>query len=157
MAMRGRKPMVAVIGGSAVEPDIAQIAREVGREIARRGGVLITGGLGGVMEAASRGAREAGGLVVGILPGLTAAEANAYVDLPIVTGMADARNTIIARTADVVIAVDGELGTLSEIAFSLKFGKPVVGIRTWEVHPQIHHCDTAQQAVARAFELIKEK
>ena len=125
-------PRVAIIGGGTCSEAEAAIAEEVGRLIARAGAVLLTGGRGGVMEAASRGAAQAGGLVVGILPGEDAHRANAWVTLPIVTGLGEARNTVLIRTAQAVIAVGGEFGTLSEIAFALKFGRPVVGIQTWQ-------------------------
>ncbi len=124
---------IGVIGGGRCSPEIAQIAEAVGREIARRGAVLVCGGLGGVMEAACRGAREAGGLTVGILPGNDPAEANPYVQIPIVTGMGEMRNVIIIKSVQAVIAVDGEYGTLSEIGHALKRGLPVVGIHTWEL------------------------
>jgi len=109
------------------------MAEAVGRVLAEAGAILVCGGRGGVMAAACRGARAAGGLTIGVLPGNSAAEANPYVDIPIVTGMGEARNVIIVRTAQAVIAVGGEFGTLSEIAFALKLGRTVVGLGTWEL------------------------
>jgi uncharacterized protein (TIGR00725 family) len=109
------------------------LAEAVGRGLAEAGAVLICGGRGGVMEAACRGARQAGGLTVGVLPGFSATEANPYVTIPIVTGLGEARNVIIVRTAQAVVGVGGEFGTLSEIAFALKLGRPVVGLETWEL------------------------
>ena len=147
--------MIGVIGGSSVDAATYRLAQEVGRGIAERGAILITGGMGGVMEAASRGAKDAGGLVVGILPGSEASEANPWVDVPIVTGMSHARNTIIARTAQALIAVDGSYGTLSEIAFALIFSKPVIGLQTWEIDPRIHRAENAEHAVEMAFALLK--
>jgi len=147
-------PVVGVIGGSAVPADIYEEARKVGRLLAERGAVVICGGLGGVMEAVCRGAKEGGGLTIGVLPGTTAAEANAYVDIAIVTGLADARNVIIARTASVLIAVDGEYGTLSEMAFGLKFGKPVVALRSWNIDPRVLPASTAEEAVSLALEQV---
>jgi uncharacterized protein (TIGR00725 family) len=147
---------VAVIGSATCDPEIAALAQEVGREIALCGAVLITGGRGGVMEAACRGAKEAGGLTVGILPGITREEANRYVDVPIVTGLGEARNAIVVRTADVVIAISGGYGTLSEIGLALKMGRPVVGLGTWELcqHGQkvnaIIQAETPAQAVRLA-------
>jgi len=94
---------------------------------------LVCGGLGGVMEAACRGAKSQGGLTIGVLPGLSGYEANPYVDIPIVTGLGEARNVIVVRTAQAVIAVDGEYGTLSEIAYALKLGIPIVGLDTWQL------------------------
>jgi uncharacterized protein (TIGR00725 family) len=125
--------IVAVIGAGQCSKEVAQIAESVGRELARRGVILVCGGLGGVMEAACRGARSEGGRTVGILPGLSRREANPYVDIPVVTGLGEARNVIVVRTAQAVIAVGGEYGTLSEIAYALKLGIPVVGLNTWQL------------------------
>jgi uncharacterized protein (TIGR00725 family) len=124
---------LAVIGSARCDAQTAAVAEKVGREIARRGAVLICGGRGGVMEAACRGARSAGGTTVGILPGTDRGQANAYVDVPIVTGLGEARNVLVVRSADAVIAVSGGYGTLSEIALALKMGRPVVGLGTWDV------------------------
>jgi uncharacterized protein (TIGR00725 family) len=108
-------------------------AEQVGRELGRRGAVLLCGGLGGVMEAACRGAKAAGGITVGLLPGHDRGAANAFVDIAIPTGLGEARNALVVRAADAVIAVGGGYGTLTELAFGLKAGKPVVGIGTWDV------------------------
>ena len=124
---------VGVIGEGACSRATAARAERVGRAIAEAGAVLLCGGLGGVMEAASRGAARAGGTVVGLLPGFDARDANRWVTLPIVTGMDQARNVILVRSCDVVIAVGGRYGTLSEIALALKLGKPVVGLGTWRL------------------------
>jgi uncharacterized protein (TIGR00725 family) len=121
---------IAVIGAGTCSPQVAAIAREVGRRIAERDAVLVTGGRRGVMEAASRGAHEAGGLVVGILPGLDPTEANDAVDIAIPTGMGQLRNGLVVSSAQAVIALAGEWGTLSEIGLALKLGKPVVGLDT---------------------------
>lgn len=126
--------LIAVIGGSVIKSErIREIAFETGKEIALRGYVLICGGMGGVMEEASRGAKSVGGFVVGILPGKNSSDANPYVDIPIVTAMSHARNAIIVRSADCVIAIDGEYGTLSEIALAKVINKPVFGIETWDI------------------------
>ena len=125
--------MVAVIGSASCDDRVAARAEAVGREIARRGAALVCGGRGGVMEAACRGARAEGGITIGILPGTDKGEANPYVDLAIVTGLGEARNAIVVRTADAVIAVNGGYGTLSEIGLALKMGRPVVGLDTWEL------------------------
>jgi len=130
-AMTKRRPSISVIGGGRCTAEEALLAYDVGREIARRGAVLICGGLGGVMEAACRGAVDCGGTTVGIMPGTSSAEANAYVTVAVVTGMGEARNVIVASSGDAVIAVGGELGTLSEIALALKRGVAVIGVRTW--------------------------
>jgi len=124
---------VAVIGGGRPGRAALDQAFEVGRLLGARGAVLVCGGLGGVMEAAARGAKEAGGLTVGILPGLAQSEANPHIDVPIATGMGYTRNSLVVMNADAVIAVDGEYGTLSEIAYGLIYGKKVVGIGTWGI------------------------
>ncbi len=127
------KITIAVIGGRKVEKSLLKEAEEVGRLLALRETVLVCGGLGGVMEAASRGMKSKGGLTVGILPQDHKRDANDFIDIAIATGLGIGRNVIIARTADAVIAIGGEYGTLSEIAFALQMGKPVVGIRTWNI------------------------
>lgn len=149
------KRIIGVIGASACSPELYELAIRVGAEIARANAVLICGGLGGVMEAACRGARENGGLTVGILPGIDRREANGYVDIPIASGIRDARNTIIVRTADGLIAVGGSYGTLSEIAFAKKFGKPLISLRSWGFDSTIPQVDSAERAVASLLELLK--
>lgn len=124
---------LAVIGSATCDQQVAAIAEAVGREIARRGVVLVCGGRGGVMEAACRGARAEGGTTVGILPGPDRREANPYVDVAIATGMGEARNAIVVRAADAVLAISGGYGTLSEIGLALKMGRPVVGLGTWDL------------------------
>lgn len=139
--------MIGVIGGGQCSAGIYELARQVGQEIARAGALLICGGMFGVMEAACRGAKEAGGTTIGILPGTLKTEANGFVDIPLVTGLNEARNVIIARSADGLIAVDGEYGTLSEIAFAFKFGKPVVGLQAPFALPEVIQATTAAEAV----------
>ncbi len=123
---------IAVVGGGVCSPKVGENAKRLGQIIASHGHVLICGGLGGVMEAACCGAREAGGLCIGILPG-ERQEANSCVDVTIATGMGHARNAIIVKSADVVIALPGELGTLSEIALAMKMDKPVISLNSWEI------------------------
>jgi len=153
-------PVIGVIGGSSATAEELSLAEAVGRALAEAGAVLICGGRGGVMEAACRGAKQAGGLTIGILPGTDRSQANPYVDLPIVTGIGYARNAIITRTAQAVIAVGGSYGTLSEIAFALGFGTPVVGLQTWtmqrEGHPQvpISYASGPEEAVRQALALV---
>lgn len=148
---------VAVIGSAACRPPVAEAAEAVGREIAQRGHVLVCGGRGGVMEAACRGAKAAGGLTVGILPGTDRREANPFVDVPIATGLGEARNVLVVRAADAVVAVHGEAGTLSEIGLALKMGKPVVGLGTWGISPPgdgpdpVVRAATPAEAVAMAL------
>lgn len=158
---RGIGPLVGVIGGSAPTAEEERAAEAVGRALAQAGAVLICGGRTGVMEGACRGAKAAGGLTIGILPGTDPREANPYVDIPIVTGMRCARNVIIARTAQAVIAVGGSYGTLSEIAFALNFGTPVVGLGTWrmtrEGHPAVPilYAQAPEEAADRALALAR--
>ena len=155
--------IIAVVGAGQCTPQEAEIAEAVGQELARRGAILICGGRGGVMEAACHGAKASGGQTVGILPGVSRYEANPYVDVPIVTGLGEARNLIIVRSADAVIAVGGEYGTLSEIAFALKLGVPVVGLGTWELSKgglsvdAILRAASPVEAVEQALALGKSK
>ncbi|MEN3014016.1 MAG: TIGR00725 family protein [Endomicrobiia bacterium] len=139
------KKLIAVIGGSVIKSEeIKNLAFEAGVEIAKRGYVLVCGGMGGVMEEASRGAKSVGGIVVGILPGKDISEANPYIDIPIVTAMSHARNAIIVRTACCVIAIDGEYGTLSEIALAKVINKPVFGIKSWNIEGMIKVSDAKE-------------
>lgn len=124
---------VAVSGPGDATDDEARIAEEVGRRLVERGAVVVCGGLGGVMDAAARGARAAGGLAIGILPGDARSGSSPHLTAAIPTGMGEARNALLVRAADAVIAISGEFGTLSEIALALKMGKPVVGLHTWEL------------------------
>ncbi len=146
--------IISVIGAGYCDNNIYSIAEDVGRLIAQKGAVIITGGLGGVMEAASKGAKEAGGTTVGILPGFSKEEANPYVTIPVITGMSHARNIIIVRSADAVIAVAGEYGTLSEIAIALKLGKPVIGINTWKNIDGVINVNSPEEAIQKISELI---
>lgn len=141
----------------------AALAERVGRAVAGAGATLLTGGRGGVMAAASRGAAGAGGLVVGILPGFDRAEGNPWVGVPVVTGMDQARNVILVRSCDAVIAVGGRYGTLSEIALALKLGVPVVGLGTWRlVQPEgrpvpLLAARTPEEAVGRALAAARRR
>lgn len=152
-------PIVAVVGGGLVETDVEAVAEEVGRLLAERGAIVLTGGLGGVMAAASRGAAKAGGTTVGVLPGDDRADANEWVGVAIATGMGEARNALVARAADAMIAVGGEFGTLSEIALALKLGRPVIGIDTWEMRRSGVTLDPILRArdAAHAVELVLER
>ena len=128
-----RELIIAVIGAGEPTGEIASLAEQVGVELARRGITLVCGGLGGVMEAACRGAKSAGGTTIGVLPGSSPDSANPWVDIPICTGLGYARNLIIVRTGAAVIAVGGAYGTLSEIGHALAEGVPVIGLSTWEI------------------------
>lgn len=149
-----QKKLIGVIGGGQCTPEIETIAEEVGFLIAQRGAILICGGMSGVMEAACRGAKKSKGMTIGVLPGNRKTDANPYIDIPIVTGMADARNIIIVRSADAVIAIDGKYGTLSEISFCLIYNVPVIGLKTWAIDPTINQAENPEDAVNKAFELI---
>lgn len=124
---------IAVIGERQASAQLAEAAETVGREVARRGGVVLCGGMTGVMEAAARGAAAAGGIVVGILPTDTAEEGNPYLTIPLPSGMGEARNVIVVRSAEAIIAVGGAYGTLAEIGHALNLGVPVIGLETWSV------------------------
>ena len=154
---------IGVIGGGDISPQVAGLAEEVGREIARRGAVLVCGGLGGVMEAACRGASREGGLTIGILPGDNRQAANPYVQIPIVTGLGYARNVAVVKSAQAVIAIDGSYGTLSEIGHALQSGIPVIGLNTWslsidaQADSAIIPAKNAGDAVSKAVALIKNQ
>jgi len=150
MAMR----IVGVIGSATCDETTARIAQEVGRRLAEQHFVVLTGGRSGVMEAASRGAKQAGGLTIGLLPGAEPAEANPYVDVPLATGLSDARNAVVARASEVLIAIAGEYGTLSEIALALKMGRRVIGLGTWSIARDVMVVETPQQAVAKTVEYL---
>ncbi|HVA04065.1 MAG TPA: TIGR00725 family protein [Acidimicrobiales bacterium] len=153
---------IAVVGGGGeVTHDHASLAEKVGRAIAEAGAVLVCGGLGGVMEASCRGAHGAGGMTVGILPGRHRSDANPYVSVAIPTGLGEARNALVVRAADAVVAVAGEYGTLSEIALALQAGIPVVGLDTWELvrrgqpDDAVVRATDPAQAVALALEMTR--
>lgn len=158
--------MISVIGGEMCGPDALAAAEAVGRELAARGATLVCGGRGGVMEAACRGAREAGGHTIGIMPGRNAEETppNRYVEFPVYTGLGFTRNVIVVLSGQAVIAIDGSYGTLSELAFALIHNVPVVGIDTWDFdyhgyngHESIKRVSDPQEAVAIALSLAEAR
>ncbi|RLA88902.1 MAG: TIGR00725 family protein [Deltaproteobacteria bacterium] len=155
MAEKTSKPYVAVIGGSQVRPELADLACEVGREIARQDAILLCGGLTGVMAAAARGAQEAGGVSIGILPGPDRRSANPYLTYSIVTNLGHARNILLAHSADALIAVDGSYGTISEAAVALKLGKPVISLEIDWVLNGLTPARNPQEAVTRALSAIR--
>ena len=148
---------IGVVGSGDPSPKETALAEEVGSAIARAGALLICGGLGGVMAAACRGAKSAGGTTVAILPGTSRRDANPHIDIAIATGMGEMRNALLVRACDALVAVAGEFGTLSEIAFALKTGVPVVGMATWELSREgrltdaIERVDSAGAAVDAAM------
>lgn len=150
--MRGiRARLIGVIGASECSRGIAQVAEKIGKGIAERGDILICGGLGGVMEAACKGAKHGKGLTVGILPGREKDSANPYVDIPIASGLGYARNIIIVQSSDGIIAVGGRFGTLSEIAFACKLEIPLVGISTWAIEAPIIRASTPDEALEKLY------
>ncbi|MFC1513656.1 TIGR00725 family protein [candidate division KSB1 bacterium] len=154
MKIVSRKPIIAVIGAGSCPENTYEIALQVGKEIAMREAILVCGGLYGVMEAACKGAKSAGGLTIGILPGVGIDECNKYIDIPIATGMGIARNSIIAHTGRVAVAVDGKYGTLSEIGYFLQLGKPVIGLNTWDISEKVITAETPASAVEKAVKFI---
>jgi len=156
-----KKPrIIAVIGGGQCSKAEARLAEEVGRQLARRGAILVCGGLGGIMEAACRGASSEGGTTIGVLPGDARRAANPYVQIPIVTNMGYARNVAVAKSGQAVIAIGGNYGTLSEISHALQSGTPVIGLNTWTIARRgkedkaIIKAKSAAEAVEKAFTLI---
>ncbi|MBD3367886.1 MAG: TIGR00725 family protein [Candidatus Eisenbacteria bacterium] len=148
-----RPPRITVVGRGRCSEELASLAADVGAEIARRGAILVCGGLGGVMEAASRGALEADGMTIGVLPGTDPERANPYIVVPIPTGMGEARNVINVRAGRAVIALDGGNGTLSEIALALKIGIPVVALGAWSELDGVVAAGDASEAVDEALRL----
>ena len=158
MPPRTQRPVIGVMGPAACDDEVAELARAVGRGVAERGAVLLTGGRSGVMEAASRGARDAGGFTVGVLPGASAAESppNPFVELALYTGLGEARNWVNVCASDALIAIGGGFGTLSEIALALKARKPVVLLGSWHfdmegVSPTVPRARDATHALELAF------
>lgn len=156
-----KKLIIAVIGGGKCSAQEAVLAETVGRELAKRGAILVCGGLSGVMEAACRGAAIESGLTVGILPGDDPADSNPYVQIPVATGVGHARNIAVVKSAQAVIAIDGDYGTLTELGFALKSGIPVIGLRTWSLYrngeedKSIIKAEDAVDAVEKAISLAK--
>ena len=149
------KSIIAVIGGSTATPTEMELAEQTGRLLAQRGAIVLCGGLGGVMEAVARGVNANGGTTVGILPGVDPAAANAYIDIPLATGMGEMRNALIVRAAHAVIAIGGGWGTLSEIALAQRIGTPVVGLH--DAFPrdlEIPRLETPEAAVAWALGIL---
>jgi uncharacterized protein (TIGR00725 family) len=145
---------IGVIGPSDASPEVLRVAEEAGTNVARAGAILVTGGGGGAMEAACRGARSAGGRTLGILPGDSRSEGNAFLDMSIPTGMGEMRNVLVVRSSDGILAVGGAFGTLSEIALALKLGKPIVAIGSWTASIEgreapLPTADTPEKAVGK--------
>jgi uncharacterized protein (TIGR00725 family) len=160
-----RRPQIAVIGKGTLDDELRPLAEEVGRRIAEAGGVVVCGGMGGVMEGASRGAREAGGDVIGIVPTENPGDANPYVTHAVATGIGHARNLAVVASADAVVAIGGEWGTLAEIGFARRLGKRVAALESWTVSgagameggPGIDVAEDPAQAVELALAAASER
>jgi uncharacterized protein (TIGR00725 family) len=148
-------PYVSVVGSGTASGELYEMAWEIGRLVAERGGTLICGGRSGVMEAAARGATEAGGTAIGILPDEDRTRANEYLSYSIATGTGHARNLAVVCSGDVVIAVGGEYGTLSEIGLARKVGRPVVALRGWELGEHVSVASSPEKAVEAAFGFLE--
>jgi len=160
--MAKKQPIIAVIGGGSCSQEEAHLAEEVGRELAKRGASLVCGGLGGIMEAACKGASAEGGVTIGVLPGDDRRAANPYVQIPIVTNLGYARNVTVVKSGQAVIAVGGNYGTLSEISHALQSHIPVIGLGTWTISRNgkedkaIITAKSPAEAVEKALKLAKE-
>ena len=163
MVTENKRKFIAVIGGGQCSSREAKLAEKVGRELAKQGATLVCGGLGGIMAAACRGAQSEGGLTIGILPGESQQAANPYVQIPIVTGIGYARNVAVVKSAQAVIAIGGNYGTLSEIAHALQSDIPVIGLNTWTLSrnsksdESIIPAKNPAEAVNKALSLAKSR
>jgi len=149
-----RKKVVSVIGGHSCTEEVEQIAHNLGKNLAKVVEILISGGLSGTMKAVCSGFKAGGGLTIGILPGYNKNEANPFVDIVIPTGLGLARNVLVVKSADVVVALPGEAGTLSEIAYCLQFGIPVISLKSWDI-PGVIKVETAEEAIKEVKRLLK--
>jgi len=149
-----RKKVVSVIGGHSCTEEVEQIAYNLGKNLAKVVEILISGGLSGTMKAVCSGFKAGGGLTIGILPGYNKNEANPFVDIVIPTGLGLARNVLVVKSADVVVALPGEAGTLSEIAYCLQFGIPVISLKSWDI-PGVIKVETAEEAIKEVKRLLK--
>lgn len=152
-----RKPVIAVIGAGKCSKKLRDMAAEIGRYVAENGGVVLCGGLGGVMEGAARGAKEAGGTTIGIIPSENKADANQFIDYVIPTGFGQARNVLVVRAADAIVALPGKYGTLSEMSFALVSGKPIVSVQAWKLGEEIQQVEDPLEAAKIAMELARKR
>ncbi|MCX5704871.1 MAG: TIGR00725 family protein [Candidatus Omnitrophica bacterium] len=150
-----RKKVIGVIGGHSCTKEVEQLAHNLGRKLAKVADILATGGLGGTMEAVSSGFKAAGGLTLGIIPGYEKNSANKHVDIVLPTGLGLARNVLVVKAADVVVALPGEAGTLSEIAYCLQFGIPVISLKSWDI-PGVIKAKTVEEAVKKVRQILRE-
>lgn len=149
-----RKKIVSVIGGHGCNKEVEQIAQELGKKLAKVVDILVCGGLSGTMKAVCQGFKAEGGLTIGIIPSYDKNDANAYVDIVIPTGLGLARNVLVVKSADVVVALPGEAGTLSEIAYGIQFGIPVVSLNSWDIQGVIK-VKTVDEAIDKVKETLK--
>ncbi|MFH2049778.1 MAG: TIGR00725 family protein [bacterium] len=150
-----RNPVIAVVGAGKCSKKLKDMAAEIGKYVAEQGGIIVCGGLGGVMEGAARGAKEAGGTTIGILPTMDKNDANEFIDYVIPTGFGEARNIIVVRTADAVIALPGKYGTLSEMAFALQAKKPLISVSAWKLGEEMLQIDDPIEAAKMAMKLAR--
>ncbi len=150
-----RKPIIAIVGAGKCSKKLRDKAALVARQVVKNGGIIVCGGMGGIMEGAARGAWEGGGVSIGILPSEDRKDANKFVTFAIPTGFGEARNLMVIRAADAVVAFPGKFGTLSEMAFALKIGKPLISIAAWKLGEGIIQLDDAVEAADKALELAK--
>jgi uncharacterized protein (TIGR00725 family) len=149
------KRIVSVIGGHSCTPEVEQIAQKLGKKLAKVADYLVCGGLGGVMEAVCSGFKSGGGVTIGIIPSYDKKTANKDVDIVIPTGMGLARNVLVVKSADIVVALPGEAGTLSEIAYCLQFAIPVVSLGSWDI-PGVIQVETVEQAAEKVKEILEK-
>ena len=147
---------IGVIGAGECSPEIYHQANEMGHIIGKNGWILFCGGLGGVMEAAAKGCYQSGGMTVGILPGKKKDSANPLIRLPIATGLGEGRNILVVRASDVLVAIAGGYGTLSEIGLALKIGKPVIGLKTWPGIEGVDYVETPEQAIDMVVKYVSD-
>ncbi|HWR83807.1 MAG TPA: TIGR00725 family protein [Candidatus Deferrimicrobium sp.] len=152
-----RKPVIAVIGAGKCSKKLRDMAALVGKYVAEHGGVVVCGGLGGIMEGVARGAKESGGVTIGILPSDNKEDANEFIDYVIPTGFGEARNIMVVRAADAVVALPGKYGTLSEMAFALNAGKPLIAVNAWKLGDEVIQINDPLEAARRAMELAVQK
>lgn len=150
-----RKKVVSVIGGHSCNKEVEQIAQNLGKNLAKVVDILVCGGLSGTMKAVCQGFKAGGGLTIGIIPSYDKNDANPYIDIVIPTGLGLARNVLVIKSADVVVALPGEMGTLSEVAYCLQFGIPVISLNSWDIKSVIK-VETVDEAVDKVRELLKE-
>ena len=151
-----RKKIISVIGGHSCTKEVEQLAYELGKRLAKVVDILICGGLSGVMKAVAQGFKAEGGLTIGIIPSYNKNDANPFMDIVIPSGLGLARNVLVVKSADVVVALPGEAGTLSEIAYSLQFGIPVISLRSWDI-PGVIKVDKVEEAIDKVKELLKKE